>query len=57
MRTRLQQLLAAPALFSQKLTPFNESGITHGFECQAVVDVAVEIEVIVKRGVGRAEFL
>ena len=42
---------------SQKLAPFGDRGLFHRFECGAVADVAVWIEVIVERCVGRGEFL
>jgi len=48
MRTRLQQLNPSPALSSQKLTPFKDSGISFRFERLSVVDVSVEIEVVIE---------
>ena len=52
MRIRLQHRQAHPALSRQKLTPLEEGGIAHEFESLAVVDVAVEIEMIMERGMG-----
>ena len=52
MQSRLQQLEPHSALSSQKLTPFKESGISFRFEGLAVVDVAIKVEMIVKRSVG-----
>lgn len=57
MRIRLQQRTARWRLSSQKLAPLGEGGGTHRFEHSSVVDVAVWIEVIVERSVGRNEFL
>lgn len=57
MRTSLQQLKPSPILSGQKLMPFEESGIAFCFESLSAVDVAVEIEVIMERGLGRGEFL
>jgi len=48
-RSHLQQRLVQGCLSSQKLAPFGEGGVSHRFKCGAVVDVAVQIEVIVER--------
>ena len=44
-------------LGSEKLPPFSKRGVALGFEGLAVVDVAVEIEMVIERSVGRDEFL
>lgn len=48
MRTRLQQLSAHLTLSCQKLPPLVQDSITHEFERLAMVDVAIEIEMVME---------
>ena len=47
--------LSGLALSSQKLAPFLKSSLTFRFESLAAIEVAVEIELLVKRGVDRSD--
>jgi hypothetical protein len=56
-RTSLQHRQMRRASGDKKPAPFEEGGITHGFEGLSSDDVAIEIEVVEDGGVGGGELL